>query len=262
MDEILAVLQGTPLPTILVAGGIGLIVLAIGGGFTGKIEVPPERQIWAGIPPSATPTDISITPSPSELLETAKAWPLVLQDTFENSNTGWWTGSYEDEFEISSREIADGKYTWRMEIIQDDVFHWYTPPIDPISDFYLTVTVKQIGVVGDNGMYGLVLRREGDNFYSFEIKDNQTFKFRLRYNGEWEELIDWTSSSSIRPDEANRLTVIADGSHFWLYINDNYVGGRSDERRSIGNVGLKVALLSAGDESIFEFDNFELRRRP
>ena len=44
----LAGLKDTPVPVILVAGGVIFLLLALAGGFAGRIEIPAQRQKWAG----------------------------------------------------------------------------------------------------------------------------------------------------------------------------------------------------------------------
>ena len=228
---------------------------------TSVAAVTPDTPTAIPILPTNTPVPPTATPT-LEPLQAAQAWPLVLRDSFDTNDTGWWTGNYTDTLENSSRGVANGTYVWRMEILQDGVFHWHTPPIDPISDFYLTVKVRQSEGVEHNGIYGVVLRRQGETFYAFRVNDDQSFRFSLRHEGNWEDLIERTESSSVRPRQVNQLTVIANGSHFSLYINDHFVGDVTDKRLSRGNVGLIVELVNAGDESVFEFDDFELHRKP
>ena len=45
--ETLGALQNTSIPVIMVVGGILFLLLGIAGGFTGKIEIPRNRQKWA-----------------------------------------------------------------------------------------------------------------------------------------------------------------------------------------------------------------------
>lgn len=49
MGDIITALQNTPVPTILVVGGIVFLFLAVVGQFAGKIQVDPKRQKLAGI---------------------------------------------------------------------------------------------------------------------------------------------------------------------------------------------------------------------
>ncbi len=47
--DLINLISGTPLPTILVVGGMLFIALALGSQIGGKIEMPAERQRMAGI---------------------------------------------------------------------------------------------------------------------------------------------------------------------------------------------------------------------
>jgi tetratricopeptide (TPR) repeat protein len=118
------------------------------------------------------------------------------------------------------------------------------------------VEAQQIS--GEQGSYGVVFRIDGaDNRYYFDISNSQ-FSVYLMYNNNWTPLIEWTWVSAIRPNESNRLTVSAQGSHFTFFINDLFVGEADNDRLSYGRVGLAVELYNAGDEAVFEFDNFEI----
>src|SRR5262249_15626777 len=99
MGDIITALKDTPVPTILIVGGIGFLLLAVAGSIAGKIEIPPARQKWAGgigvvllsvglilymlpIPrstgtfaPTAVPAGI---PIPTETLAIASAVPTAI----------------------------------------------------------------------------------------------------------------------------------------------------------------------------------------
>jgi hypothetical protein len=49
MENIIAALKDTPLPTILVVAGIAFLLLAVAGQLAGRIVVAPERQRWAAV---------------------------------------------------------------------------------------------------------------------------------------------------------------------------------------------------------------------
>jgi hypothetical protein len=49
MDSVIALLQETPIPTILVVSGLIFLFLALAGKISGKLEMPPERQKWSGV---------------------------------------------------------------------------------------------------------------------------------------------------------------------------------------------------------------------
>jgi hypothetical protein len=49
MDSVLAALEDTLIPTILVVAGIGFLLLSVAGHLAGRMVVPPERQRWAAV---------------------------------------------------------------------------------------------------------------------------------------------------------------------------------------------------------------------
>jgi hypothetical protein len=188
----------------------------------------------------------------------ASDWPVVLSDPFDPNVNDWPVGDYSDERVTGNRLVTGGTYRWQAEAL-DGVIWWSIPDIASVSDFYLTAEARRVNGVED-GQYGVILRRaDRDNYGLFKIEDSQYFKFSVRYEGEWETVVDWTEAPAIRPGEVNRLTVIAEGSHFTFYINDEYVGEADDDRLTRGQSGLAIELLDAGDAATFEFDNFEVR---
>lgn len=186
-------------------------------------------------------------------------WPVVVQDSFNDAKTdNWLTGDFADEFATQSLSVANGKYQWKATTPEKNTILWSLPNIDPVSDFSLTVETKKISGYKDNS-YGVTVRFvDEENTYIF-LMGGQYFTFQLLSNGEWTSLIDWTETPAIRPGEENQLTIIGEGAHFLLFINDQQVGEVKESRLKSGQVGLAIGLNAAGDEAVFEFDNFELR---
>jgi hypothetical protein len=67
-----------------------------------------------------------------------------------------------------------------------------------------------------------------------------------------------TPSPYLLKGKFNRLTVIAQGTEFYFYINGKFVHHVTDIQIDRGNVGLRISVHK-GIEQIVEFDNFELR---
>jgi hypothetical protein len=112
-------------------------------------------------------------------------------------------------------------------------------------------------------LYGLLFQRlDRNNFYLFQISDDQYLTFELLDQDEWTTLIDRTKTSAIHPGEVNQLAVRGEGSHFEFFINDEFVGEADDSEFSSGIVGLVIGFPNAGDKAVFEFDNFELGTQP
>lgn len=184
-------------------------------------------------------------------------WPLVLLDTFERSVNDWPSGLDDNEFVRNKWRIVGGKYTWKAKAHQP--FHWYAwPDARAVSDFYLSVEAQQVSGPEEN-VHGLVFRVAGDDFYYFGISNRGEFIFLRMYKYRWRRLIDWTRSSAIQPWEVNKIAVVAEGSQFSFFINDEFVAEAEDDTLARGRAGVMIELFNAGDEAAFEFDNFELR---
>jgi hypothetical protein len=218
-----------------------------------RTDVPMSTPVLTPPPtPIALPTTTPIVVSPSH-------WPLILSDAFEANAYDWPTGSRSDEYATFKWPFTNGKYQWEVKAHQH--VHWYVYPDDvkAVSDFYLTLETQQISGPDDSN-YGVVFRTvDANNFYHFGITNTQEFVLFLKHRGEWATLIERTKTSAIQPGEKNRITVIAEGSHFDFFINDQFVAETDDGQLGSGKVGLAIELYNAGDEAIFEFDNFELR---
>lgn len=209
-------------------------------------------------PPTAAPTS---TPTPMREAASSALGSLILFDAFDSNANDWPMGDHNDSGFSHQWQIASGRYRWKIDTRQD--VHWYVhPDISSVSDFSLTVEAQQVSGTDDSN-YGVVFRvLDSQNFYHFAINSSQEFILLRKYKDRWTRLIDWTRSPVINPGKMNRLMVVAQGSHFGLYINDQPVGEADDDKLRKGKAGLTMELYNAGDEAIFEFDNFELRHLP
>ncbi len=184
-------------------------------------------------------------------------WPVVVSDDFSANVNDWLIGKGDDEYSVNELRIVSGKYRWEMKAKQG--FHYRQwPRTGSVSDLSLSVDIRQVS--GPDGAdYGLVFRDTDDGFYAFSISNTGYFSVQLFSNGVWTPLIDWTTTSTIRPGDVNRLAVVAEGAHLVFFVNDQYVAEVDDDHLSSGMVGVAVDLFDPGDEAVFEFDNFELR---
>jgi serine/threonine-protein kinase len=187
----------------------------------------------------------------------ASGWPVVLSDDFSAEANDWYLGDYEDELVIGSRSISGGVYRWEAEALDDFVW-WSIPDTDSVSDLYVAVDAQLIDGVS-NAQYGLVFRRTaGKDYYLILVSDNGYYEF-VKVVDEWTPLTEWTETTAVQPGGVNRLEVVAKGSQFTFYINGEYVAEFSDDELDSGKPALVVGLSEAGDSSVVEFDDFELR---
>ena len=193
------------------------------------------------------------------LLQEARQWRLLFSDTFGDDLGGWATGEDEDpQLGVMSWAIEDGKYRWEGSAHSGFVW-WVIPDVESISDFYLSVSARQMGQP-EVGEYGLVFRQAGDeDYYLFEISDLGMYALFLHTASGWEKLIDWTAHSDITPGNSNRLAVVAMGESFSFFINDIFVAEFNGDRLPEGKAGMLVGLANSGESASWEFDDFELR---
>jgi len=229
------------------------------------------------VTPSITPSPTSTaTPTPNmtataavlQATDTAAAYQatavnaasigrVILKDTFDSNKNGWVVKQSDDEYGSTNYKIADGAYIWDATAHQAFI-GWVTADPKAVSDFYLTVEVKQ-SAGPDSADYGVIFREDDNsNFYYFGIDDQGQYVLYL-YNNDWITLIDWTESELIQPGESNRITILGEGSHFIFFINDQYLTEVTDDSLASGTVALAIELAGVDDNAVFQFDNFELR---
>ena len=191
------------------------------------------------------------------LLEEAQDWELEFLDTFDTDDDFWWTGTEIDESANREATIKDGVYQHTVTA-KKRFFSWLTPDIQPVSDFYLSVEVdKKTGP--DTGTYGIVFREMESNFFYFKLNELGIFLIQIKYAGEWEILESGFYFPQGNGAEPIKIIVIAKGSDFYFFVNDEFVTHVEDDRLSEGYVGISYGLYEEGDQAVFEFDNFELR---
>lgn len=200
----------------------------------------------------ATSTALAMAATPTR---TSPTWRILLSDTFDTNANQWITGDSQSNFGTATFTIASGRYRWDMKANQSWIrYHW--PAMSSITDFEWTVEGRRVSGSTDSN-WGVIFRRSDKGFYTFEIS-NTLFTIR-RFDGSWTTLINWSSSTALRPDGWNQIKVIGKGAQFEFFTNGKPVGGINDSTLTNGIVGLAVTLYDAGDEAVVEFDNVELR---
>ncbi len=187
-------------------------------------------------------------------------WEASLVDTFDGATSGWSEfRDFGDDFGSRSFTLEDGVLRWEVTPLQDVNLH-DSPAMDLISDFLVSVEVKQTAGPA-TADFGISFRVAADNqFYTFNISDTGRFAVQRLLRGEWTTLINWTDTTTIQPGETNRLSVLGEGNRFTFFINDQFVGQALDEQIPRGRVGLVIDAFEEDVTTIWEFDNFELRQ--
>lgn len=207
-----------------------------------------------------TATPVSPTPEPSnyDLLYTIarEEWPLIAYEPFETNERGWSEGIGGDRSR-GERSMQDGIYRWEMTAIES--FTWTTAPLEaPFSDFFVEVEMRKRGVT--SGSQNVTFRyNDGDNYFDFGVcQDGESYQVWRQFEGAWKELIECTPNEHFRPNETNRLAVLAQIDRYHLYVNGHYLTTIEDSSLVGGSVGVSVDL-DQDQTNVFEFDNLEVR---
>lgn len=234
------------------------ICLVLVGGLGGFAYIARTRVVQGLATPARAPT-LGRTPSPSG----GTRWPIVIRDNFADNANGWNIPAKEPEvnsFGTFREVIANDRFRIEADvsISNDRDIHVHWPKMRPLSDFELTVNAQRIS--GDEGALDVVVfrRDERGNFYEFELDGDRSFAIELCYQNACKSLIDTTPSDAIQNGGVNRLKVMAQGSHFSFFINDQHVVDVNDNTLPTGVVALGVDMSVAFDD-VVEFSAFELR---
>ena len=188
----------------------------------------------------------------------AGEWQEIFSEPFDNNDNNWYVDTQDDAYSKITFEIKNGTYRWDALAHQGFI---YSVPLSArfVDDFSLSLEVGLGDHTGSND-YRIVFRQDfSGNFYYFGVDTDQMYSLFRYYNGEWSALIDRTSTILMRRDQPNKLTVIAEGDHFMLFINEQFVAEEYDDQIKRGTTGLAIEIFEPDQQGIFEFDNVVLR---
>lgn len=178
-----------------------------------------------------------------------KGQPLVLHDTFDNNEAGWFEG----EGDTYSAAIENGKYT--LKTFEEGHGRTLTLSyfLDPNKDFLIEANFLQRDGSTNNGI-GLLWGGDDDNNYHvFMIA--HTGYYQVLSPEKREGLNDWKETKDINPQEKGdnlRVTKVGNTLHF--YLNDKKVFTTG----SLPFYGNKIGVINYTD-MVLEMDDFIFR---
>jgi hypothetical protein len=128
-----------------------------------------------------------------------------------------------------------------------------------LSDVVLDVSTLQSTSAGDNS-WGLVCRYlDVENYYGFEISDDQFFTIYAIHNGEYVVLQDWSHLPSIATGDGaqNRLSASCVGDRLSLSLHGQEIASVRDNRLTAGDIGLTASTYD-GAGALILFDNLRV----
>jgi hypothetical protein len=203
----------------------------------------------------ANPNTVSVSPVSPAIAN----WHVVLSDSFDQVSNGWTVQTHATTtFAKVAESIVNKRYCWELVSSEDGALNSDLPNMHTVTDFAVNVDGRQVSGT-PNSAYGLVFRDDNVNSYFFEIADDQTYRFGRGVVDRADSFWGSGKSPAIRSGQVNRLTVVAQGSHFSFFINGEPVAQHDDSELRSGFVGPAAELFHSGDHAVFEFGNFEVR---
>jgi hypothetical protein len=119
--------------------------------------------------------------------------------------------------------------------------NYYSPCIAHATAFHnFALEIQMTIIEGDEG--GIIFRANShdQDFYSFRMRNDGTYGLILTQNDGHTTPLIYDQSNLIKKGtgRTNTITIIAQGSIFYLYINKHYVGSASDNTYSTGAIGI------------------------
>jgi hypothetical protein len=251
------------------AGLFSLVISACGGGAvvpsgTATAQAQRAQALATQMALNLRATDVSQAKGAQAtqqafqtFLNQSASWPTIIDDGFDQKTLGWPEGDDTDPLAVINWTIEGGKFRWKATA-NDSFVWWVYPTMDAVTDFSLSVQMQQTsGAVDGEG--GLIYRvQEPGLYYTFELNGLDQYAVYSHLDDGWHTLIDWSDSDAIREDAPNQLTVVATGSHFEYFINQQNVASLDDASITDGMAGLLIGLSQAEDQGSWEFDDFKL----
>lgn len=141
-----------------------------------------------------------------------------------------------------------------LELKKKNLFAWTTCRRYRYSDVCVEADVA---IDRDSGYsaVGLILRHlDDENYYYFLVSNRSFFRFDLVFNGTPMRLIEWTPLPSfLKIDwvQSIPLRIIARGSAFSFYLDDEWIGEVTDASISEGRIGFAAQNYEEEDEARF-----------
>ena len=178
---------------------------------------------------------------------------VLLAETFDSAANGWETGQSESDLSSDEVTIENGQYSLTSTAIQTAYVERVLPDIS-FADFVLQLEATPDDST-EHYSYGVSFRLSPEgNGYVFEIGNDGLYSVSL-YNGEWQQLIEWTATKAIKAGNTNEITIIAVGSTLSFMVNDQELATIEDDTILEGQVGLVVDMFEEGQTATVHFDN-------
>lgn len=178
---------------------------------------------------------------------------VLYADDFSDTTSGAWRLEGDEQGQAA---IAGGQLF--LTLTAPVTVQYVTLAEQTFSDFRLDVDVRQLSG-SPQSSYGVLIRMAGpQQFYRFEVTGSGQFVVE-RHDGQesWVRLSDdWETSPALQEglDVNNHLTIIAAGSTFSFYANEQLLTQVADDRYAAGTIALDAGSFGQTELEV-AFDN-------
>jgi predicted RNA-binding Zn-ribbon protein involved in translation (DUF1610 family) len=188
-------------------------------------------------------------------------WTTLVADNFVSNDHNWPAGTLPSEyFTELNRTIADGRYRWEVQTGRANSIAPAWLMAYEVADFHLIAHCKHIsGSKAGSGWCLIFKIKDNQNYYSFRITDQQFFAVSFQKDSQWQNLVEWTRTDTVKPNGVNQLEVIARETSFTFLINGQVVHELDHGHFRKGLVGLAVEGYTPGEKAVYDFIDITLR---
>ena len=181
---------------------------------------------------------------------------IVFHDDFKDNRHGWPEKDQDDVF----RKLSDNQYHFAHKRETGSWFSWPNTPVELNDGRDFTIEVEMTKISGtDNHRYEVVWgMSDVDNYFSFGISGDGSYRYTREKNGQWEGLTEWTECEHIHKYNAtNVLAIEKTDDRIQFRIN----GHKVLERPYAYGFGTKVGVALNQKMSV-AVDHFTVTLRP
>jgi hypothetical protein len=180
---------------------------------------------------------------------------VIFAEDFDNANSGWEVGSYDD----GSVGYKDGSYFVTSSVNGSTMWGVANHTFDNII---IDVDTTQVAAgPASNNDYGVVCREQGngDGYYMLVSGDGY-YAIIKAVNAQFEMLVEWAESSAVKTGNAtNRIRAVCNGSTLEMYVNGQLVATAEDGTYARGDIAL-TATTYEDQATEIHFDNMVVQK--
>ncbi len=191
------------------------------------------------------------------LFKRKKVNPDAIADELWETSFKWYQKNrlaLEDNDQYSSRVTASG---FSLELKKKNLFAWSNSRLFRYRDFHLEA---KLSLAGSNGYSaaGIIFHYVNEeNFYYFLVSSRGAFRCDVVFNANPLHLVEWTTCPLIKEGKID-LRIIAHGSFYSFYIDDEWVAEFDDDTIPVGRLGLAAQNYNESGNALFYLEKLKV----